>query len=72
LKRTIFILLAVICGLIALYYSGMCVRSVDYHDGQYHPIPRERYALTMLAALVGTICFWKLAKRFGNPPGGAG
>lgn len=71
MKPTIFIILAIICGFVAFYYMGMSVQSVDYHDGAYHPIPRERYGITFLVSLVATIVFWKLGRRSLRPTGGA-
>jgi hypothetical protein len=69
MKPAILFLLSVICFCIAFYHMGMSVRSVDYHDGRYHPIPRERYVLTFLASSVATVSFWKLGRRFSRPTG---
>lgn len=62
-KTAIFIIFAIVCGFVALYYMGMSVQSVDYHDGSYHPIPRDRYVITFLVSLIATIVFWKLGRR---------
>jgi hypothetical protein len=71
MKAVIFFILAIISGLLAFYYMGMSVQSVDYHDGAYHHIPRERYALTFIISLIATVVFWKLGRRFSRPTGGA-
>jgi hypothetical protein len=70
-KPTIFFILAIICGFVALYYMGMSCQSVDYHDDAYHPIPRERYGIAFLASLIATIVFWKLGRRSSRTSGGA-
>ena len=71
MKSTIFFILAIFCGFVAFYYMGMSVQSVDYHDGAYHPIPRERYGITFLVSLIATIVFWKLGRRSLPPTGSA-
>ena len=71
LKAAIFFIFAIVCGFVTLYYMGMSVQSVDYHDGKYHPIPRERYGITFLISLIATVVCWKLGRRFSRPSGGA-
>ncbi len=63
MKPAIFFVLAIICGFAALYYMGMTVQSVDYRDGMYHPIPRERYGISFLALFIAILVFWKLGRR---------
>ncbi len=63
MKPTIFFILAIICGFFAFYYMGMSLQSVDYHDGAYHPIPRERYGIIFGVSFIATIVFWKLGRR---------
>jgi hypothetical protein len=66
-KPVSFFVLAIICAVIAFYYLGMSLQSVDYRDGVYHPIPRERYGITLLVSLVATIVFYKLGRRSLRP-----
>jgi hypothetical protein len=69
-RKLILTLVALVSGFIAFYYFGMCFRSVDYHDGRYHDIPRGRYALSSFIALVLAIVCWR-ARRGPGSTGGA-
>ena len=66
-RVTILTIGAAAFALVALCYFGMCFRSVDYHDGAYHHIPRGRYAVTSLAAIAVAACCWRA--RRGKPAG---
>jgi hypothetical protein len=61
LLKTTFFILSIVAACAALYYFGMCVQSVDYHDGAYHPIPRDRYVFTFVLSAVASRVFWKLS-----------
>ena len=61
--KAVLIIFAVVLFLVSLQFMGLSVRSVDYRDGAYHPIPRGRYITLMVGfAIAGFVCL-RLAKR---------